>query len=187
MLTVVARVPAASFSGALEQIRAAGERVLQEKVTGQDVTEEYLDLEARIRTQKALEAQFLEIMKQARKVEEALNVQRELASVRTEIERLEGRRRFLDNQSSLSTITVSLTTPDPIVTATTEGFGDSVKRAFGNSVNVAAAIILGLIQFVIVLVPVALLVGIPAWLVWRVARRRVAWEKKPAPVAEGKP
>jgi hypothetical protein len=185
-LTVVARVPATQFSGALEQIRAVGERVIQEKVTGQDVTEEYLDLEARIRTQKALEAQFLEIMKQARKVEVALNVQRELAGVRTEIERLEGRHRFLDNQASLSTITVTLTTPAPIVTATTEGFGDSVKKAFGNSVDVAAAIVLGFIRLVIVLVPVALLLGIPAWLIYRFVRRR-AWEKKPASIVESKP
>jgi hypothetical protein len=186
-LTVVARVPATQFSSALEQIRAVGERVIQEKVTGQDVTEEYLDLEARIRTQKALEAQFLEIMKQARKVEEALNVQRELASVRTDIERLEGRHRFLDNQASLSTITVTLATPAPIVTATTAGFGDSVKQAFGNSVDVAAAIILGFIRLVIVLVPVALLLGIPAWIIYRFVRRRVAWEKKPASIVETEP
>jgi hypothetical protein len=186
-VNVVVRVPAQQFQATIDEIRAVGGRILHEKSSGQDVTEEYIDLEARIRTKKALEAQFLEIMKQARKVEEALNVQRELASVRTDIERLEGRHRFLDNQASLSTITVTLATPAPIVTATTAGFGDSVKQAFGNSVDVAAAIILGFIRLVIVLVPVALLLGIPAWIIYRFVRRRVAWEKKPASIVETEP
>src|SRR6185295_6582072 len=103
----------------------------QEKVSGQDVSEEYLDLEARIRSKKALETQFLEIMKQARKVSDALEVQGELADVRTEIERFEGRRRFLENQSTLSTITATLQMPAPLVVATTTGFSHSIKEAFG--------------------------------------------------------
>src|SRR6185369_4830381 len=106
-VTVIARVPATQFATALEEIRGAGERVISEKISGQDVSEEYLDLEARLRTKKALEAQFLEIMKQARKVQDALDVQSQLADVRTEIERLEGRRRFLENQAALSTITTT--------------------------------------------------------------------------------
>lgn len=56
-VTVVARVPASQFAAALEQIRSAGERVVQEKVSGQDVSEEYLDVEARLRNKKALEGQ----------------------------------------------------------------------------------------------------------------------------------
>ena len=105
-VNLVVRVPAAQFNQTMEEIRAVSARIIQEKITGQDVTEEFMDLEARIKNQKALEAQFLEIMKRAGKVEEALNVQRELAEVRTEIEKLEGRRRFLQNQASLSTINV---------------------------------------------------------------------------------
>jgi len=183
-VTVVARVPSSQFSGALEQIRAAGNRVIQEKVSGQDVSEEYLDLEARIRTKKALEAQFLEIMKQARKVSDALEVQSQLADVRTEIERLEGRRRFLENQSALSTITAMLQMPAPLVAATTTGFGHSIKQTFGDAVDTAASIILFVIQAVIVLVPIGLLVVLPVWLVWRVLRRRFVLTKETAPVAE---
>jgi hypothetical protein len=183
-VTVVARVPASQFNSALEQIRSAGNRVVQEKVSGQDVSEEYLDLEARIRTKKALEAQFLEIMKQARKVSDALEVQSQLADVRTEIERFEGRRRFLENQSALSTITVTLQMPQPIIAATTSGFGSSIKRSFGDAVDVAASIILFLIQAVIVLAPIAVLLGLPAWLAWRTVRRRVTARRavEPSPV-----
>jgi hypothetical protein len=183
-VTVVVRVPANQFNAALEAIRGLAGRVVQEKQSGQDVTEEYIDLEARIRTQKALEGQFLEIMKQARKVEDALEVQRQLAEVRNEIERLEGRRRFLDNRSSLSTITVNLQTSAPLVTASTTGFGHDVKQAFGDGVDTAVAIVSGIIRLVIVLVPVVLFILLPAGLVLRFAVRRVPWFKKPKPAAE---
>ena len=185
-VTVVARVPSSRFSEALEQIRSVGNRVIQEKVSGQDVSEEYLDIEARIRTKKALEAQFLEIMKQARKVSDALEVQTQLAEVRTEIERFEGRRRFLENQSALSTITTTLQMPAPLVAATTTGFSQSIKQAFGDAVDTAASIILFVIQAVIVLIPIVLLVGLPAWIVWRALRRRIVLTRKAEPVAESR-
>jgi len=183
-VTVIARVPASQFATALEEIRGAGDRVISEKISGQDVSEEYLDLEARLRTKKALEAQFLEIMKQAHKVQDALDVQSQLADVRTEIERLEGRRRFLENQAALSTITTTLQMPQPLVAATTGSFGVSLKRTVGDAVDLAASIILFIIQAVIVIIPIALFAGLPAWLVWRVVRRRVLVRRvEPAPVA----
>jgi hypothetical protein len=171
---LVVRVPAAQFGAALDQIRSAGDRVIQEKITGQDVTEEFIDLEARIKTQKALELQFLEIMKQAHKVEDALEVQSQIADVRTEIEKLEGRKRFLENRATLSTITVNLLSPTAIA-VNTSGFGRSVRAALADGVDVAIAIVLFLIRFVIVMVPVVLLLILPLWLIaryfWRRARR----------------
>ncbi len=182
-VTVVARVPSSQFASALEQIRSAGDRVVQERINGQDVSEDYLDVEARLRNKKALEGQFLEIMKQARKVEDALDVQSRLADVRTEIERLEGRRRFLENQSALSTITTTLQMPQPMIAATTTGFGTTIKRTFGDAVDTAASIVLFVIQAVIVLVPIAIFFGLPGWLVWRVLRRRVLFRKpEPSPI-----
>jgi hypothetical protein len=155
-------------------------RVTYENTKGQDVTEEYIDLEARTRTKKALEAQFLEIMKQARKVSDALEVQEKLADVRTEIEQLEGRRRFLENQSSLSTINVTLQPPAPLVTATQSGFLAGVGQAFGDGVDLAAEIVLGLIRLAIISVPILALIVLPLALVWRFARRRLGWLRRPA-------
>jgi hypothetical protein len=183
-VTVVARVPSAQFNAALDQIHSLAGKVIQEKVSGQDVSEEYLDIEARIRTKKALEAQFLEIMKQAKKVSDALEVQNELADVRTEIERLEGRRRFLENQSALSTITVNLQLPAPVVATTSSGFGHDIKQAFGDAIDIAAAIVLFLIRAVIVLAPLALIFGLPAWVIWRLVRRRIRLNDKPASIIE---
>jgi hypothetical protein len=170
-VNLVIRVPAAQFSAALDQVRSAGNRVVQEKVTGQDVTEEFIDLEAHIKTQKALEAQFLEIMKRAARVEDALEVQRQIAEVRTQIEKLEGRKRFLENRASLSTITVSLQTPTAIA-VNTSGFGRDVRQAAADSVQVAIAIVLFLIRFVIVMIPIFVLLILPLWFVARYFVRR---------------
>ncbi|HEY3025436.1 MAG TPA: DUF4349 domain-containing protein [Pyrinomonadaceae bacterium] len=168
---LVVRVPAAQFNQVMEEIRAAGIRVTQEKITGQDVTEEFIDLEARIKNQKALEAQFIEIMKRAGKVEEALQVQRELANVRTEIEKLEGRRRFLENQASLSTINVTLQTTTQIVNAA--GFWFSIKSAFSDGFAVAVAIIYFLIRAIIALLPVLVLVVLPLALMAKFVIKRL--------------
>jgi len=171
-VNLAVRVPAAQFNQTMEEIRATGNRIIQEKVTGQDVTEEFMDLDARIKNQKALEVQFLEIMKRAGKVEDALSVQTELAEVRTEIEKLEGRRRFLENQSSLSTINVSLQSPTQIVNAT--GFWYSIKLAFSDGVDAASAIVLGLIRVIVGLLPILVLFVLPIGLVtnFLVRRRR---------------
>jgi hypothetical protein len=182
-VTVVLRVPAAQFAAALDEIRGTGSRIQQEKITGQDVTEEYIDLEARIRAKKALEAQFLEIMKQATRVPDALEVQRQLAEVRTEIERLEGRRRYLENQSSLSTITVNLQAPAPLVAASGPSFIQSVKEAFGDAIDIGIGIITGFIRLIGVLVPIALLIGLPLFLLIRYAIRRLRQTRAPQPGA----
>ena len=181
IITVELRVPAAQFDSALEDIRAAGGNVTAQKITGKDVTEEYIDLEARLRTQRALEAQLLEIMKRAQEVEDAIAVQRELTNVRTEIERVEGRRRFLENQSSLSTISVTLQPPAPFI-GNTGGFR-SVGTAFGEGVEVAAAITLFFIRLLVALIPVALFIGLPAYFILRYVARRLRARPVPPPAA----
>lgn len=178
-VSLVLRVPALQFNSALEQIRATASRVILEKTTGQDVTEEFIDLEARIKTQKALELQFLEIMKQANKVADALEVQRQIAEVRTEIEKLEGRKRFLENRASLSTITIGLQSPTAIA-VNTSGFGRDIKEAVSDSLRVASEIVLFLIRFVIVMVPILILVILPGGLLARyIFRRAKRWNPTP--------
>lgn len=177
-VTVTVRVPAAQFGAAMDALRGVAKRIVSEKVSGQDVTEEYIDLEARIRTKQALEAQFLEIMKQARTVSDALEVQTEIANVRTEIEQLEGRRRFLENHASLSTITIRLQGPTPVVTASGNGILDALRYAFGDAVDTANGIVTGFIRLLGVLTPVVVLIGLPLWFLlrwlWRRAKQRLA-------------
>jgi hypothetical protein len=170
-IKLVARVAANQFDNAVSSIEKLSTSIIQRNVSGQDVTEEFIDLEARIRTQKALELQFLEIMKQANKVADALEVQRQIADVRTEIEKLEGRKRFLENHTSLSTIVVNLQAPVPIA-VNTSGFGRSVREATSESIDNASAILLFLVRFVIVMLPIFVFVLLPAGLMARYLVRR---------------
>ena len=188
-VNLVIRVPEAQFETAYNQILSTGSRVIQQKQTGQDVTEEFIDLEARIKTQKALELQFLEIMKQANKVPDALEVQRQIAEVRTEIEKLEGRKRFLENRASLSTITTSLQSPAAIA-VNTSSFRRNVREAVGDGVDLTIAIVLFLIRFVIVMIPIILLLILPIGLLvrffWRRTRKSL-WSREPRTDSEPVP
>jgi hypothetical protein len=177
IFTVEMRVPAAQFDAALAEIRSAGGGVSSERITGKDVTEEYIDLEARLRQHRALETQLMEIMKRAEGVQEAIAVQRELTNVRTEIDRLEGRRRFLENQSSLSTISVTIQPTEPLVSTT--GFFSSLGRALGQGVDIAATITLFLVSFLLAILPVVVFFGL-VYLLLRYVFRRVR-RARPAP------
>ncbi|PIR76121.1 MAG: hypothetical protein COU32_03665 [Candidatus Magasanikbacteria bacterium CG10_big_fil_rev_8_21_14_0_10_42_10] len=107
--SVVIRIPANVFDTNLGTVRALGE-VQSERTDGQDVTEEYVDLQARLDNLKASETQFLSIMKQATKIEDILAVQRELTNVRGQIESMEGRMKYLKESAAFSSLTVYLST-----------------------------------------------------------------------------
>ena len=174
-IKLVVRVPSDQFGRAFDEIKKLAGNTPAENVTSQDVTEEFIDLEARIKTQKALEIQFLEIMRQANKIADALEVQRQIAEVRTEIEKLEGRKRFLENRSSLSTINVNIQTPKPVITVTESGFRHSLREAVSDSISLASDLVLFFARFLIMMVPVTVLLLLPTGLVirylWRRAKR----------------
>jgi hypothetical protein len=166
VVTMTVRVPSAKFTEALDEIRRAASRVVVETVKSDDVTEEFIDIEAQLKAKKALEAQFLEIMKRANTVEDALNVQSELAEVRGEIEKIEGRKRFLENQTSFSTIKIRLQTPATF-TETSSGFFDRFKQAFASGFDAALNFILGLVSFIIAILPFLVFIVLPCYLIVR--------------------
>jgi len=173
-VTMTIRIPAAKFSETMDEIRKTGKAVLVESIKGQDVTEEFVDIEARLKTQRALEEQYLQIMKQGKTVEDALRVQKELSIVRGEIERIEGRKRFLENQSSLSTIRVQFQTPGNY-TPSSPGFFNQLVSSFSNGFDFAIGFVLKFITFIIAVLPFFVLVVLPVWFVLRYLwRRRLA-------------
>lgn len=169
------RVPAAKFGEVIDEIRKTPGRLISENIKGQDVTEEFIDIEARLTAKKALETQFMEIMKRANTVDDALSVQRQLADVRAEIEKIEGRKRFLENQAGLSTIKVSIQTPAAIA-ASGAGFFSKLADSVNVGLESATGFVLGLVTFLIAVFPFALFVGLPAYLLvryfWRKQKRR---------------
>ena len=170
-VSMTVRVPSAKFDEALNEIRGTASRVIVENVKGEDVTEEFIDIEARLKTQKALETQFLEIMKRSNSVADALNVQTEIARVRGEIEKIEGRKRFLESQASLSTIKIRLQTPAAF-SANTAGFFGKLGQAFGSGFDAALSFILVLVTAVIALLPFFLFIAAPLYFVIRYFLRK---------------
>lgn len=107
---IVIRVPEKSFFDALNDIRKIG-KVISESVKGEDVTEQYIDLEARLRNLKAEEEWLVNTMEKAKNVQELMMIERELWRVRGEIERIEGQLKYLERRVEYSTISVSIVQP----------------------------------------------------------------------------
>jgi hypothetical protein len=99
-----------SSDATLTALRALG-TVTAESSSSQDVTEEYVDLDANLRNLRASETSILGLMDKAARIDDVLSLQRELTSVRGQIERLQGRQRYLERRSDMSTITLSLRPP----------------------------------------------------------------------------
>jgi len=102
------RVPSERFEEAFERLRQFAVAVPYENTEARDVTEEYVDLEARLRNLEATEAQYLALMEKAEEVEDMLMVQKELSNVREEIERIEGRMLYLERTSDMALIEINL-------------------------------------------------------------------------------
>ncbi|MBK8998244.1 MAG: DUF4349 domain-containing protein [Myxococcales bacterium] len=170
---VVLRVSSDRLDAALDALRRLGKHVGNESIQSRDVTDEWVDVEARIKTQKQLEERYLEIAKSASRVEDLLAVQKQLAEVRGEIEKLEGKKRLMDHQIALSTVTVTFQGERPLLAVSPSAFGRAAKRASADAVNVGAGIVVGGIRLLGVLVPVTLLVFLPLYLMVRLALRRL--------------
>ncbi|MEW6034432.1 MAG: DUF4349 domain-containing protein [Chloroflexota bacterium] len=106
--TISIRVPADQFDATMRSLRAMAVKVLSQDESTRDVSEEYVDLQSRLRNLEATEQQLLRLMEKAATVEDALSVQRELAKVRGEVEQTKGRMQFLERSSETSLINVNL-------------------------------------------------------------------------------
>jgi len=105
---ITIRVPAGDFTNVIADLRKLAVEVTHEQTTSKDVTEEYVDLEAKLRNLEASELQLLKLLDKAEKVEDILGIQRELTRTRGEIEQTKGRMQYLERTSSTSLIRVNL-------------------------------------------------------------------------------
>lgn len=110
--TVTIRVPSEKFDEALNTLKNSAVKVTSERTSGQDVTEEYTDLQSRLRNLEATETQLLKIMEQAGEIKDVLSVQQELTRVRGQIETTKGRIKFLEESAALSRITAHFATEE---------------------------------------------------------------------------
>jgi uncharacterized coiled-coil protein SlyX len=120
--TITIGVPTSEFENAMRRIRGLGVRVEDEKASGTDVTDQYVDLESRLRNLEATEARIRSFLDKATTVEESLQVNARLAEISAQIEQIKGQMNYLQDRSAYSTITVHLSpqvpTPTPTPTPT---------------------------------------------------------------------
>ncbi|MDP5093372.1 MAG: DUF4349 domain-containing protein [Polaribacter sp.] len=126
------RIPAQYFDSILKGISNQISKFDSKEISISDVTEEFLDIESRLKNKKELEKRYLEILQQSKTVEDILNVERELGKLREEIEATEGRLNYLSNQVSFSILSVSFYKKVNNETSFSGKLGESFKNGFEN-------------------------------------------------------
>lgn len=150
--TIVLRVPSEDFERAVRDIKGTGE-VLGEEISGRDVSQEFIDLEARITHLEAQEAVFLDLMDRATSIGETITVQNQLSGLQLDIERLQGRLNYLEDRTALGTITISVTEEGAPTPSEPNVFSTAWHDAIDILKGIGAALI-------IILIGVALPVGV---------------------------
>jgi len=169
--SITVRVPAERFSEVLSGLRGLG-TVELENVAAQDVTKAYADLETRLAVKRQTAARLEQILKdRTAGLADVLSVERELARLTEEIEQAEGERRFYDQQVALSTLTVTLHEPEPIVR---RGALAPLAEAIGDAAEVASRSVAALVYLAAALLPWLIV----AFIAYRIAR--VTWRRRKA-------
>lgn len=172
--TITVRVPAERLDEALRAIKADVIEVRSENISGEDVTQQYVDLQSRLRNLEAAEEQLQEIMGSATSTEDVMMVFNQLVQVRGEIESVKGQMQYFEQSARLSAITLEL-----IADAAAQPLQIAGWHPEGTAKAAVEALIRALqfladagIWAVICIVPIGLILGLPAYFVIRAIRRR---------------
>ena len=165
---VTLRVPAEKLASVEAKAAKLG-KVLSQSAAESDVTQQHVDLSARLKNLQAEEVRLRGFLDKATKVSEMLEIERELSRVRGEIEAMQAQIAYLDSQAAMATLTLALSAPGALVQPAggTWGFSSAITTGF----QAAAALVRTLIVVIIALSPVLLVVAIIV-LIWRSRRRR---------------
>ena len=180
--TVVLRIPQAEFDTTLAGVKAIG-TVKSVSTQGEDVTEEYVDLEAQKTSYQNQLSQYNAIMKRAINISDVIEIQQQIDRVQTKLNQLEGRMRYLNSRLDLSTITVTLQEPEPVGGDTGIDFITTINEAIDGFIGSIKAII---VLFAALLPWLIVLSGI-GYVIYRLVKRNKPAPKAPAEPAEKKP
>ncbi|MNW50511.1 hypothetical protein D3C74_279640 [compost metagenome] len=177
----VLKVPAAGFSSFLDRLEGLKPESLQRSIQGQDVSEEYVDLESRLKVKQAMEARYLKFVEQATQTKQLVEFVNELERIQTEIEQIKGRMRYIDSNVSFSTIEIRVYQPD-VSQLSAAASGDTpllerMKKALTGSIDVLSLFFQWLVVFAAGALPlliIAALIVIPIWM----ARRKNRAERE---------
>lgn len=152
---ITVRVPSQHFDGFLADISKGVNYFDRKEISSQDVTEEYIDIDARLKAKKVLEARYLELLKKANKVSEMLEIETQLSAIREEIEAKEGQLRYMQSRVSMSTINIEFYKTVASETGVTSSYGTKIWNAIKSGFNGISSFFIGLLQlwpFILILV-----------------------------------
>jgi hypothetical protein len=157
--SITINVPASSFTAVMQQLRSLGSKVLNETSSSQDVTEQYVDVDAQLQALRATQAQLLQLLSKTQQVSDTLAVQRELSNVDTQINQLEGRENYLKAHSAFSTIVVTIQPPTAVAPTPQAGWNPvhAVMSAIAALGVVGQGVVDALIWLLVFGVPLAAL------------------------------
>ena len=163
-LTITLRIPADKFDDVTSEIENHALRIESKNVNVKDVTEEFIDVEARLKTKKELEIRYLALLKQAKNVQEIISVESQLVNVRSDIESMEGRLKYLQDQVNLSTLHVEcFETTGPVFS-----FASGIFTALSNGWNNLLKFVIGLLN----VWPFLIIAGGILYLVFKLRRKK---------------
>jgi VIT1/CCC1 family predicted Fe2+/Mn2+ transporter len=170
--TITIRVQSDKFDMLVDELGKVG-KVMNQNISGKDVTEEYMDSEARLKTQRELESRLLQLLaEKTANLTAVVEVEQKLAGVRENIEKTEGRMKFLKDQAAYSTITVSVFEPAILNTSSGGGFFHEIGQGVKKGLSGFTSVISGIITFVIALSPVLAIFGVIIYITVRIIRKR---------------
>ncbi len=193
--TITLGVPVEQFESMLRRLRGLSTKVLDENETGEDVTDQFVDLQSQLQNLQATRDRLREFLKDAKNVDEALKVNQELTNIEGQIEEIQGRMNYLQNRSAYSTITVTLQpeppqyTPTPTATATATRTptatstpvpwkpGDTFNSAGKTLSSAYKGIADTLIWVFVFIVPIVLPPILLVWGIWTLAKRKTNKQK----------
>ncbi len=171
---VTVRIPQGQFREFIQIVEDGSSKVLESSISGQDVTEEFIDLESRLKSKSVVEERLLTFMEQAEKTEDLLTISGDLAEVQGEIEEIKGRMNYLENRTDLATVTIYMEENNVTISGMSEGelnTWEKTKQQFLNSINFLLAVFSGIFVFIIGSLPVFILLGILAMIGFFIYRR----------------
>jgi hypothetical protein len=152
---IIIRIPNQGFMPFIDDISQGVNYFDRKEISSQDITEEYIDVEARMNAKKKLEQRYLQLLNRAMKVSEIIEIEKQLAAVREEIEAKEGQLRYMKNKISMSTVTIEMYTNDASESGATASFGGKIWNAIKTGFNGLSSLFIGIISlwpFVILLI-----------------------------------
>jgi hypothetical protein len=182
--TITLGVPVQEFEKVLSKLRGLAIKVVDETAAGDDVTDQYVDLQSQLTNLEATRARIQEFLKDAKTVDEALRINQELSNIEGQIEQIKGQMNYLNDRSAFSTITLNLEPEFPVLTPTPTDTPMPTAtpipwnpgQTFGDAKNTIVVVYQGIGNFLIwlavVILPLVLPLALILWVVWKFMNRK---------------